>query len=99
MKKTISAIVTYMAILALCVTIIFGISRTVTTKVSDNEAVPTALAAGSMPSATESNIYLLARIISAEARGETYTGQVAVGSVILNRIKHPSFPDTLSGVI
>lgn len=42
---------------------------------------------------------LLARIISAEARGEPYTGQVAVGAVILNRIEHPSFPDTLSGVV
>lgn len=41
---------------------------------------------------------LLARLISAEARGETYLGQVAVGAVILNRIEHPSFPDTLSGV-
>lgn len=54
---------------------------------------------GSIPAATESNIYLLARIISAEARGEPYTGQVAVGAVVLNRIEHPSFPDTLSGVI
>lgn len=42
---------------------------------------------------------LLARIISAEARGEPYSGQVAVGAVILNRIEHPSFPDTLSGVV
>ncbi len=42
---------------------------------------------------------LLARIISAEARGEPYSGQVAVGAVILNRIEHPSFPNTLSGVI
>ena len=42
---------------------------------------------------------LLARIISAEARGETYLGQVAVGAVVLNRIEHPSFPDTLSGVV
>ena len=42
---------------------------------------------------------LLARIISAEARGESYLGQVAVGAVILNRIEHPSFPDTISGVI
>lgn len=48
----------------------------------------------------DSNDYeLLARTISAEARGETYLGQVAVGAVILNRIEHPSFPDTLSGVI
>lgn len=42
---------------------------------------------------------LLARIISAESRGETYIGQVAVGAVVLNRIEHPSFPDTLSGVV
>lgn len=43
--------------------------------------------------------YLLAKIISAEARGESYTGQVAVGAVVLNRVKHASFPDTVSGVI
>lgn len=54
---------------------------------------------GTIPSATEANVNLLARIISAEARGEPYTGQVAVGAVILNRIEHPSFPDTLAGVI
>lgn len=47
----------------------------------------------------QSNLNLLARIISAEARGEPYTGQVAVGAVILNRIEHPSFPDTMAGVI
>ncbi|MGM9586231.1 MAG: spore cortex-lytic enzyme [Candidatus Limivicinus sp.] len=49
--------------------------------------------------ASDSDLYLLARVISAEARGEPYNGQVAVGAVILNRIKHPSFPNTLSGVI
>lgn len=54
---------------------------------------------GTIPAATSANVNLLARIISAEARGEPYTGQVAVGAVILNRIQHPSFPDTLSGVI
>ena len=54
---------------------------------------------GSIPPATQANINLLARIISGEARGEPYVGQVAVGAVILNRIEHPSFPDTLSGVI
>ncbi len=48
---------------------------------------------------TQSEISLLARIISAESRGEPYTGQVAVGAVILNRIAHPSFPNTLAGVI
>lgn len=57
------------------------------------------ISVGTIPSATEANINLLARIISAEARGEPYTGQVAVGAVILNRIEHPSFPDSLAGVI
>ena len=44
-------------------------------------------------------VALLARIISAESRGEPYSGQVAVGAVILNRVAHPSFPNTLAGVI
>lgn len=54
---------------------------------------------GSRPEASDANVSLLARIISAEGRGETYIGQVAIGAVICNRIEHPSFPDTLSGVI
>ncbi|MBE6967228.1 MAG: spore cortex-lytic enzyme [Ruminococcaceae bacterium] len=45
------------------------------------------------------DVNLLARLISAEARGEPYNGQVAVGAVVLNRMKHPSFPNTMSGVI
>lgn len=47
----------------------------------------------------QSSAELLARVISAEARGEPYTGQVAVGAVILNRVEHPSFPDTIAGVV
>lgn len=43
--------------------------------------------------------YLLANIISAEARGEPFEGQVAVGACVLNRVEHPSFPDTLYGVV
>ncbi len=50
-------------------------------------------------SASSGDVYLLARLISAEARGEPYIGQVAVGAVVLNRIDHPSFPNSLSGVI
>ena len=38
-------------------------------------------------------------MISAEARGEPYSGQVAVGAVVLNRVDHPSFPNSISGVI
>ena len=45
------------------------------------------------------DINLLAKVISAEARGESYEGQVAVGAVVLNRVAHPSFPDTISGVV
>ncbi len=48
---------------------------------------------------TSSDIWLLAKLIAAEARGESYTGQVAVGAVVLNRVAHPSFPDTIAGVI
>ncbi|MBO5328547.1 MAG: spore cortex-lytic enzyme [Clostridia bacterium] len=48
---------------------------------------------------TNSDLYLLAKCIHAEARGESYTGQVAVGAVILNRVKSKSFPNTVAGVI
>lgn len=48
---------------------------------------------------SDSDVQLLAKVISAEARGETYEGQVAVGAVILNRVKHPSFPNSISGVV
>ena len=45
------------------------------------------------------DLQLLARLISAEARGEPYIGQVAVGAVVLNRVDHPSFPNSVSGVV
>ena len=44
-------------------------------------------------------VYWLSRIISAEARGEPFIGQVAVGNVVLNRVAHPEFPNTVWGVI
>lgn len=48
---------------------------------------------------TSSDLYLLAKCIYAEARGESYTGQVAVGAVILNRVRSSAFPNTIAGVI
>lgn len=55
---------------------------------------------GDSPASSQSNsVDLLARVISAEARGEPYSGQVAVGAVILNRVEHPSFPNTIAGVV
>lgn len=50
-------------------------------------------------SSTTSDIQLMARAINGEARGEPYEGQVAVGAVILNRVKSSKFPNTISGVI
>ena len=47
----------------------------------------------------ESELTLLARLVNGEARGEPYIGQVAVAAVVLNRVRHPAFPNTISGVI
>lgn len=46
-----------------------------------------------------SEVYLLAKTIYAEGRGEPYVGQVAIGAVIMNRIRSASFPNTVSGVV
>ncbi|MGI6279893.1 MAG: spore cortex-lytic enzyme [Acutalibacteraceae bacterium] len=72
--------------------------------VPDGIAGPKTLAAMGISSGKDgknssSDYQLLVRIISAEARGEPYLGQVAVGAVVLNRVEHPSFPDTIAGVI
>lgn len=48
---------------------------------------------------SNSDIQLLARAINGEARGEPYEGQVAIGAVILNRVKDSRFPNTIAGVI
>jgi len=60
----------------------------------------TARALGIYMTEQESNdLYLLAKCIHAEARGEPYVGKVAVGAVILNRVASPDFPDSIYGVI
>ena len=50
-------------------------------------------------STNSSDLNLLARLVYGEARGEPYTGQVAVAAVVLNRVKSSSFPNTIAGVI
>ena len=50
-------------------------------------------------SSNSSNLNLLARLVYGEARGEPYTGQVAVAAVVLNRVKSSKFPNTVAGVI
>ena len=57
------------------------------------------MSTGGGGSGQEGSVELLARVISAEARGEPYSGQVAVGAVILNRVEHPSFPNSIAGVV
>ncbi len=72
---------------------------------NDPDTLPaTASARGSLNLADPGQAYsynfdLMARVISAEAKGEPYVGQVAVGAVILNRVDHPNFPKTIPGVV
>lgn len=72
----------------------------------DGIAGPKTLAAMGIYNSSTSNsstnntdLNLLARLIYAEARGEPYTGQVAVGAVVLNRVRSSSFPNSIAGVI
>lgn len=53
----------------------------------------------SSSSISSSDLNLLARCVYAEARGESYVGQVAIAAVVLNRVESPSFPNTIAGVI
>ncbi len=61
--------------------------------------IMTSSSSSSSSSNNSSNVNLLARVIYGEARGEPYAGQVAVGAVILNRVKSSKFPNTISGVV
>jgi len=78
----------------------------------DGIAGPETLAALGLPAGTtqdtsrqqgtdyqQGDLYLLARLIHGEARGEPYVGKVAVGAVVLNRTRDPRFPKTIAGVI
>lgn len=59
----------------------------------------TSTSSSNAASSNNSDLMLLARFINGEARGEPYEGQVAVGAVILNRVRHPDFPNTIAGVV
>lgn len=80
----------YLIPLSLSVAIFIGIYAVYFTKNTD---------VGFATGHSESDTQLLARCVNGEARGESYEGQVAVAAVILNRVKHPSFPNTIAGVI
>ena len=65
----------------------------------NGESFSVSLRGGKASSYTEDELYWLSRIISAEAEGESYRGKLAVGTVVLNRVKSREFPNTIYGVI
>ena len=83
-------------ILKVLVIIFFIILSTIFVFIVDKDNVNTVSLA---KSSNSSDIQLMARAINGEARGEPYEGQVAVGAVILNRVKDSRFPNSISGVI
>lgn len=76
-----------------------GLSATGVADEKTLELIGISSSSSSSASVSNSDLELLARIISAEARGEPYIGQVAVGAVVLNRVESSSFPDSISGVV
>ncbi len=72
--------------------------KATSTRKVDN-SVSTRSNTNSQGSYSDADVYLLARLIYGEARGESYVGQVAVGAVVLNRVASSKFPSTVSGVI
>ena len=66
---------------------------------SSYQALQGATSSSNTDGYNNSDVYLLAKAIYAEGRGEPYVGQVAIGAVIMNRIRSASFPNTVSGVV
>ena len=83
-------------ILKISIIIFLMVLSTICIFIVDNENVNTVSLA---KSTSTSDTQLMARAINGEARGEPYEGQVAVGAVILNRVKDSRFPNSISGVI
>lgn len=63
------------------------------------QALGISLSTSQSTSSSSTDLNLLARVVYGEARGEPYTGQVAVAAVVLNRVKSSSFPNTIAGVV
>lgn len=80
-------------ILLLIIAVISIITSVILIKSLKNENISYAA------SSTDSDVQLMARTINGEARGEPYEGQVAIGAVILNRVKDSRFPNTVAGVV
>lgn len=92
-QKTYDAVVWFQRKNGLTVDGVVGASTAAALGVSLNRASVSAA------STSESDAYLLGRLVHGEARGEPYVGKVAVAAVVLNRVRSPSFPNTIAGVI
>ena len=76
----------------------FNVALSVLSNLDENKEQKQSSVSTDVPSGDDM-VKLLARLINGEARGEPYEGQVAVGAVIMNRVKSPKFPNTIAGVI
>ena len=64
-----------------------------------NKSTQSAAAQNKVGTVSSNDVYVLSKIISGEARGEPFVGQVAVGACVINRVKNPNFPNTVYGVV
>lgn len=94
--KTVAAVKYFQRVNGLTQDGIVGAKTAAAMGITLSSSSSTSSAGGSYSS---SDSYLLAKCIYAEARGEPYTGQVAVGAVILNRVRSSKFPNSIAGVI
>ncbi|WP_034425218.1 spore cortex-lytic enzyme [Thermanaerosceptrum fracticalcis] len=76
-----------------------GVVGTKTWNALMNKAKPAAAQSSRGGTVSSNDVYVLSKIISGEARGEPYVGQVAVGAVIVNRVRNSNFPNTVYGVV
>jgi len=83
-----------------------GLSQTGTVNSATAEKLGISLAGGTSSSSSASSgktasgdVYLIAKCIYGEARGEPYKGKVAIGAVILNRVDSKDFPNSIAGVV
>ena len=76
-----------------------GVVGTKTWSALMKKAQPAAAQSSRGGTVSSNDVYVLSKIISGEARGESFIGQVAVGAVIVNRVKNPNFPNSVYGVV
>lgn len=98
-SKTKSAVISFQRKNGLAVDGIIGSKTAAALGISLSSSSSGSSSSSSSGGYTSSDIYLLAKVVYAEARGEPYTGKVAVAAVVLNRVKSSSFPNTISGVV